>query len=103
MAALDRHLSGVATWSRPRGGMFAWAELSESIDTVALLERCLEHEKVAFLPGIAFAVPGHASEPALAERARRSMRLSFSTLQPEQFEPAIQAIARQIEAYRSSI
>ena len=95
MEALDRHLTPYASWTRPQGGMFCWLELDASlaIDTVSLLKNCLEAEQVAFLPGVAFSLP---KSPA-ADRAKRSMRLSFSTLQPELFDGAVAAIARQVQ------
>ncbi len=95
LEALDRHLTPFATWTRPRGGMFSWLELNADlgIESVPLLERSLEQEQVAFLPGIAFSLPGSGA----ADRAKRSMRLSFSTLSPELFDGAVAAIARQVE------
>lgn len=100
LEALERHLSEVAVWTRPRAGMFVWLELctgsngdsGSAVDTVELLERCVEQEGVAFLPGPAFVVPGSRA----SDRARRSMRLSFSSLQPAQYDDAVAAIARQL-------
>lgn len=100
LEALDTHLVGAAQWTRPRAGMFAWLELSSdptggvrAANTVELLERCVEREGVAFLPGQAFVVPGSRA----AERASRSMRLSFSSLEPAQYDDAVAAIARQLD------
>lgn len=106
LAALDTHFSGLARWTRPRAGMFVWMELDgnaatagktdgNAVDTVELLERCVEREGVAFLPGPAFVVPGGRA----ARRAARSMRLSFSSLDPSQYDDAVAAMARQLAQF----
>ena len=103
LAALQAHLADQATWTRPAAGMFVWLELrprdaegsggsDPGPSTVDLLERCVEREGVAFLPGPAFVVPGSRA----TRRASRSMRLSFSSLEPEQYDDAVAAIARQL-------
>lgn len=98
LEALDTHIGDAAIWTRPGAGMFVWLQLNESslgssADTVKLLDRCVEREGVAFLPGQAFVLP---NSDAL-DRARRSMRLSFSSLDPDQYDDAVAAIARQLQ------
>src|SRR6266545_3967163 len=39
LAALDRHLAGRASWTRPRGGFFTWLDVG--VDAVNLAERAL--------------------------------------------------------------
>jgi 2-aminoadipate transaminase len=73
-------------FSRPAGGMFVWVDLPGSVDAEELLMHSMEREKVAFIPGHAF-----AAEPGVG---RQSLRLSFSTLQPERIREAVAAIAR---------
>jgi 2-aminoadipate transaminase len=98
LAALERHFTGRAIWSRPRGGMFVWVELEQeeaarSLDTEELLRRCLDERNVAFLPGRAFVSAAGDGEAA----GRRSMRLSFSSLPPEHIGEAVEAIADCLE------
>jgi 2-aminoadipate transaminase len=88
--ALERHLSGLARWLRPGGGMFFWLELPEGMDAVALLPRAVE-AGMAYVPGAAFY--------AAAPRAN-TLRLSFVTAAPAQIETAVAALARVLKAAR---
>jgi 2-aminoadipate transaminase len=88
--ALERHLSGLARWLRPGGGMFFWLELPEGMDAVALLPRAVE-AGMAYVPGAAFY--------AAAPRAN-TLRLSFVTAAPAQIESAVAALARVLKAAR---
>ncbi|RED63810.1 PLP-dependent aminotransferase family protein [Cohnella lupini] len=57
------------TWNEPKGGMFFWLELPESVDTAELLKTAVDLE-VAFVPGISF----FAEESA----KKNTMRLNFT-------------------------
>jgi 2-aminoadipate transaminase len=57
------------SWTRPRGGLFLWARVPESIDTTEFLKIALE-EKVAFVPGVNFY--------AHRDGGHNCMRLNFS-------------------------
>ena len=70
LAALERDLGSRATWSRPGGGYFVWAELPA--DTTDLLVRSTELG-VAFVPGADF-FPAQRS----GDGGNRSARLAFS-------------------------
>jgi 2-aminoadipate transaminase len=70
LAALERYFPPEASWTRPTAGMFVWVTLPEEVDTAALLPVAVEEERVAYIPGQAFAVAGC--------RASNSMRLNFS-------------------------
>lgn len=93
LAVVERRFGGRASWTHPGGGMFVWVELGGQVvapvDTEALLHRCLDERNVAFVPGHAFAAA--AGEPEL--RGRRSLRLSFSSLEPAALAEAVEAIA----------
>ncbi len=67
--SMTRHLTGLADWDVPAGGLFFWARLRRAADTRALLDHALERN-VAFMPGEDFAVVPGAQPPAL--------RLNFS-------------------------
>ncbi len=87
LQALGELMPSEARWTQPRGGMFAWLELPSQIDTRALLDVSLETEKVAFIPGAAFAsTPGETAGNAAA-------RLSFATLSPAQIREAVEKLA----------
>jgi 2-aminoadipate transaminase len=88
LAALARHLPDTAKWTRPRGGFFAWVELPEGMDTMALLDRAVSEEQVAFVPGRAFALEATAGSC--------SMRLSFSNVTPDRIDEGVAALGRLV-------
>lgn len=81
--ALEKHLSGIAEWVKPVGGMFFWLELRDGLDAVALLPKAVE-AGMAYVPGAAF----YAEAP----RAN-TLRLSFVTATPAQIETGVAALA----------
>ncbi len=90
--ALGRHLSGLATWGVPAGGLFFWLRLNQPIDTRALLGEAIERG-VAFMPGEEF----YAGEPELG-----TMRLNFSHADPESADRGLATLAELICAPRCS-
>ena len=91
-AALTQHLSELAEWTRPNGGLFFWVRLKGGGDTRALLVRALER-KVAFMPGEAFFASANAQHGAF-------MRLNFSHATPEQLERGLAILAEVIREQR---
>ena len=67
--ALERHLTGIATWDLPPGGLFFWLTLNRPVDTRELLHAAMER-------GVAF-MPGEPFYPQLPECSGR-LRLNFS-------------------------
>jgi len=88
LAALERELSGKATWTRPDGGLFIWLNLSGGRDSAPLC-RCLASNKVAVVPGSAFM--------ADENETCCGMRLNFSLPTFEQIDQGIKTIARYID------
>ena len=88
LAALERYFPVEARWTRPGGGMFIWVELPAGIKTSELLRSALEEEKVAFIPGYAFAVPGCQVDNCL--------RLNFSNAPVDQIEEGVHRLAKAI-------
>ncbi len=86
LAALSRHFPAGSRWTRPTGGMFIWVELPPHYDTAELLPIAVEEELVAFIPGYAFAVPGHT--------VTNCLRLNFSTCTPEMITTGIERLGR---------
>ena len=66
--ALEQSFSGIARWSKPRGGYFFWLELEEGRDTVALRRTAIE-AGTGFQPGPVFSANG---------RLQNCLRLSFA-------------------------
>jgi 2-aminoadipate transaminase len=86
LEALAEHLSGIATWSRPRGGLFIWVRLPEGIDATQLLEAA-HAEGVTYLPGTNFSTTGQGTN---------YLRLSFAYLSPEKIREGIGVLARVV-------
>lgn len=85
--ALEARLGDRLAFRRPDGGMFLWATATDGTDTDALLTAALEHG-VAFVPGRAFDATGSGVV------GRRSMRLSYATLDPRGLDEAVARLAR---------
>lgn len=94
LAAVARAFGPAARWSRPRAGFFTWVELPGGTDAVRLLEVALARERVAFLPGAAFAA-GNAAP------AHSAIRLNFSYSPPAVIEEGVARIARALDAVAS--
>jgi 2-aminoadipate transaminase len=67
LRALDQHLTGQATWTRPAGGMFLLLRLPSGRSATTLLSQALD-QGVAYVPGAAFFPAGGGEE---------TMRLNF--------------------------
>jgi DNA-binding transcriptional MocR family regulator len=87
-AALRRRLGNAASWTRPPGGLFFWAELAPHIDVAALHRRAAERG-VLFTPGEHFlAEGGHSS----------AMRLNFSAVDAATADRGLALLGELIEA-----
>lgn len=87
LAALQKHLPGLARWTEPQGGMFLLVTLPEPIDTTALLSEALK-QHVAFVPGEEF---------HLAGQGRNTLRLNFSNAQPRAIEAGVGRLAEVVK------
>jgi 2-aminoadipate transaminase len=86
LAALDEFLPREATWTKPEGGLFIWAQLPDYIDTTDLLARALR-EHVAFVPGRAAYLDG---------RGGSEMRLNFSGVGDDDIREGIRRIGKVV-------
>jgi 2-aminoadipate transaminase len=94
VAMLDAIAEGFPSgtrWSIPRAGFFTWVELPGAVDAADLFRTALETERVAFLPGSAFAVPR-------AQPARSALRLNFSHCTAQVIREGVARIARALRA-----
>ncbi len=87
--ALAREFPEGSRWSRPEAGFFVWVELQDGIDSKRLFQLALERERVAFLPGQAFA-------PTEGDRPHSTLRLNFSYPRPDVIEEGIARIGRAL-------
>jgi len=84
LQALDAELGGRATWSRPEGGYFLWADFGDGVDAGELLERATA-AGVTFVRGADF-FPG-------GEGGRNAARLAFSYEPPERIAEGVRVLA----------
>jgi 2-aminoadipate transaminase len=90
LEALDQHLSGMARWSRPQGGVFVWVSLPEELDTTEMFHLAIR-KKVAYIPGGVFSVDGST---------RNAVRLNFSNVKPDAIR---EGVARLSEVAREAL
>ncbi len=88
LAALERHLSGLARWSKPEGGVFVWVSLPDELETTEMFHKSIE-EKVAYIPGGVFSVDGST---------KNALRLNFSNVTPEAIEEGVGRLATVIRS-----
>jgi len=88
LAALEEHLSDIARWSKPEGGVFVWVSLPSHLDTTEMFHQAIE-QKVAYIPGGVFSVDGST---------RNALRLNFSNVKPDAIEEGVTRLAGTIRA-----
>lgn len=88
LAALEREMPDGVTWTRPKGGFFLWVTLPEGVDAVDLHPTARE-SLVDYIPGPSFYSDGSG---------RRSLRLSYSAVTPEQIDTGIARLAAVVTA-----
>jgi 2-aminoadipate transaminase len=89
LAALEREMPEGTRWTRPKGGFFLWVTLPEGVDAVNIAGECRDN-LVDYIPGPSFYSDGSG---------RRSLRLSFSAVSPEQIDAGIARLARVVRAH----
>jgi 2-aminoadipate transaminase len=92
VGALERELTGTATWNRPDGGYFLWLDLPDGTDARELLVRA-EAEGVTFVPGSDF-FPGGSGGTS-------SARLAYSFVTPGEIADGVARLARLVPAAAS--
>ena len=88
LSLLEKYMPSGCSWTRPEGGLFLFLTLPQHIDTVALYDRALA-AGVAYVTGSFFYLDGSH---------RNTMRLNFSFVAEEKFEPGIRLLASLISA-----
>jgi len=90
--ALREHFPAGTRWRVPSNGALMWAELPEGIDCGALLPEAVAAERVAYVPGNAFATDG-------SRHASNCMRLNFSFPGREEIRQGMAALGRVMRAH----
>jgi 2-aminoadipate transaminase len=86
LTALDKHMPGEVTWSKPTGGMFIWLVLPERIDTKEIFMTAIEHN-VAYVIG----QPFHCDH-----KGANTLRLNYSFPSIDKIEIGIERLAQAI-------
>ncbi|MBW6475118.1 MAG: PLP-dependent aminotransferase family protein [Anaerolineaceae bacterium] len=81
--ALEDYMPEGVRWTRPKGGLFLWVTLPESINSADIFPVAVK-EKVAFVPGNSFHPLGGGEN---------TMRLNFSCMKPELIVEGIKRLA----------
>ncbi len=85
LEAIKKYFPADVEVIKPEGGMFLWAILPDGISSMALFNEAIK-QKVAFVPGEPFAIPGD-------EKSQTStMRLSFVTVNQAEIEAGIKRL-----------
>lgn len=85
--ALEKNLSGRAEWNRPRGGLFIWIKLPETVNMQKLQELAEQHG-VSYTPGREF----HAHNEDI-----KYLRLSYAHMSYSDIRKGIALLARCVK------
>jgi 2-aminoadipate transaminase len=77
--ALTEHMPDTVRWTHPKGGLFLWVTLPESLNAIDLFREAIK-QKVAFVPGTSFFPCGGGEN---------TLRLNFSNATPERINEGI--------------
>jgi len=80
--AMEQHFPDAVRWSKPKGGLFQWVDIPDSLDALALLLRTRE-KGVVFTPDRMFAVE---------EWSRGGFRLAFTAPEEQRIPEGIRII-----------
>lgn len=85
--AIREHFPAEVSHTNPDGGMFLWVRLPEGLNARELFDKALE-DLVAFVPGDPFSTAG---------RGQNSMRLNFSSVDPESIREGIRRLGHVLK------
>ncbi|KQC12981.1 MAG: hypothetical protein APR63_09675 [Desulfuromonas sp. SDB] len=90
--SLENYMPDEVSWSKPRGGMFLWLTLPQSMDSKDLLFKAVENN-VAYVIGQPFHCDGSG---------KNTLRLNYSFPSLEQIERGIKLLAQVIKQQTTS-
>lgn len=76
-------------YTRPKGGLFTWIELSEGVSAREILNKCLER-KIAFVPGGSF-FP--------TENKENTLRINYSNMPEDKIEKGLRTMGEVVKEY----
>jgi 2-aminoadipate transaminase len=89
LESLEENMPEGVQWTHPKGGLFLWATLPETISTTEMFPKALE-ENVAFVPGESFFANGGG---------QNTMRLNFSMMPPDRINEGIVRLSHVIKRF----
>ncbi|XP_076463202.1 kynurenine/alpha-aminoadipate aminotransferase, mitochondrial-like [Babylonia areolata] len=89
IAAAEKHLTGLAEWSVPSGGMFLWIRLLNIPDSYSLIMEKAMAAEVLFVPGQVFQADESVPSPYI--------RASYSLVSPENMEKGFERLAKLLK------
>lgn len=87
LSALGEYFPPTCRWTKPKGGLFIWLELSEGVDAEKLREKAFE-AGVGFAPGVWFSPGG---------KHRNCLRLCFGYMSPQDTKEGVRILAEVCE------
>lgn len=84
LESLQRHMPEHVTWNQPKGGMFLWLKLSDSMDTEKMLAKAFA-QNVAYVPGLPF----YANQAQV-----NTLRLAFVTVPESRIESGVSILGK---------
>ena len=84
LEAMDEFFPSEVTWTRPKGGLFLWGTMPETLQSAEVLKRAIE-QNVAFVPGAPFYALGGGTN---------TMRINFSYATPEKMLIGIERLGK---------
>ena len=95
LKTLKENFTGIASWSKPKGGFFIWLRLPDYLNTKEILADAVRNS-VAYVPGSGF----YPDDKGLNEA-----RLAFCTENTERIEKGIKLLSKivkeKIKLYKS--
>jgi len=85
---LEEHMPKGVRWTHPKGGLFLWMTLPETMNSAELLKTAVTEEKVAFVSGEAFHPCGGGAN---------TIRLNFSYCRPDVIHEGIYRLSKVIK------
>ena len=89
LAAMQRHLTGLASWNVPQAGMFVWVSFPGVDDTRALMKLGAQ-TGILILPGDIFSASGPRQKTPFA-------RLTFAAIDPSLFDEAFLRLSQLLK------
>jgi 2-aminoadipate transaminase len=87
--SIEKYFPKSIKYTRPKGGLFTWVELSKNLDAAIILEEALK-EKVAFVPGQSFFANGGS---------KNHFRLNYSNMNEELIVEGIKRLGKVLQKY----